>query len=179
MSPEATKDMVLKAMEFVEQFFHELAEEDKKILPPILKSPGRWVANSSGSTLGLFFVSQDERRRAAQYWNKGLAAFPGFMISEDQRASTMPAAFGVSGKCLYYSSNNTAYNYAFSVTSGSTSTVVNHFHKVREPSSGEELQYHVDVAFVLGIVEGENWNEIEPKLSELLDHTLDVWRKLQ
>ena len=58
---------------------------------------------------------------------------------------------------------------------GSSFTVIDHFHELRD-SSGQEFKYRIDLAFFLGILPNEQWENFETRLLELLQHTLNIWR---
>jgi hypothetical protein len=175
---EDIKKIASRATEYVKNFFVSLEEEQKKILPPILKKPGTWMAQYDEASIGFFFLTMDELKRATKNQNKGFPAFPGFIISDDKRPAGIQVWVSVPGTCHFYSSNHTKNMYVFSVKPGDSFTVVDHFQEIRD-SSGEEFKYRVDLAFVIGIYPGEEWPLVEKRLSELLDHTMGVWRKLQ
>ena len=67
---------------------------------------------------------------------------------------------------------------AFDICAGASFTVVDHFHELKD-SSGQEFKYRIDLAFFLGTVPDEQWDNFEPRLSELLHHSLDVWRSMR
>jgi len=67
--------------------------------------------------------------------------------------------------------------FAFCVKPGASFTVVDHFQEIRD-SSGMEFKYQVDLSFVLGIHHEEDWESVKTRLVELLDHSLNVWRKV-
>ena len=65
--------------------------------------------------------------------------------------------------------------FAFCVKPGASFTVVDHFQEIRDVS-GKEFKYKVDLAFVIGISNGETWESVKKKLEELLKHSINVWR---
>lgn len=178
MNREEMSNIAKKTLDYVSQFFSGLKEEEKHHLPAILKSPGRWIANYQGLALGIFFLNEAALKRVSAYQNKGYPAFPGFMFSEDQKPANVTVAVAMGGSCNFFSSNHTSNVIAFIVQAGSSFTVVDHFHEIKD-SSGEEFKYQIDLAFVLGIHEGEQWDDLEPRITELLNHSISVWRKLQ
>ena len=66
--------------------------------------------------------------------------------------------------------------FAFCVSPDSSFTVVDHLHEVVD-TSGNKFTYTVDLAFILGLDKGEQWSSVEPRLSELLDYSMGVWKK--
>jgi hypothetical protein len=178
MTKDAIKEIVPKAIDHVKGFFDSLGVEESKSLPPILKKTGTWMAQYDQATIGIFFLTKPELERATNNQNKGYPAFPGFIVSVDNRPAGAPVAVDISGSCNFFSSNHTTNMYAFSVEPGASFTVIDHFQEIRD-SSGEEFRYRVDLAFVIGIHQGEGWQKAEKRLSELLNHTMEVWRKLQ
>ena len=178
MTNDAKKEIALKAIDHVKGFFDSLGVEERKSLPPILKKSGTWMAQYDEGSIGIFFLTKSELERATKNQNKGFPAFPGFIVSEDRKPAGAPVAVAISGSCNFFSSNHTTNMYAFSVEAGASFTVVDHFQEIRE-SSGEEFRYRIDLAFVIGIQQMEGLQKVEKRLSELLNHTMEVWRKLQ
>lgn len=171
------KKIASDAIKLVEDFFARLSNEEKAALPPVLKTIGKWMATYDNSTLGIFFLNNPSLKRVVEYQNKGWHPFPGFLISEDQKPANSPVAIAISGSCNFFSSNRTSNMFAFCVRSGASFTVVDHFQEIRD-SSGQEFRYQVDLAFVLGILPGEDWPSVESRLTELLNHSLNIWRKI-
>lgn len=174
---EEMKTIASNAIKFVEQFFSSLPSEERTCLPPVLRSPGRWMASYDKTALGIFFLSESSIKRVAEYQNKGWHPFPGFLVGEDQKPARSPVAIKAGGSCNLFSSNRTSNMFAFCVTPGASFTVVDHFQEIRD-SSGQEFRYQVDLAFVLGIEREEDWSTAKYRLSELLQHTLAVWRRI-
>jgi len=135
------------------------------------------MAQYDDATIGIFFLTKSELQRATNYQNRGFPAFPGFVVSESRKPASVPVAVDIGGSCNVFSSNHTTNMYAFSVKPGASFTVVDHFQEIRD-SSGEEFKYPIDLAFVLAISQKEQWPDVEGRLSELLNHTMSVWRKL-
>ena len=163
------KTIPLNAIKFVTKFFADLDKNQREYLPPILKSPGRWTATYDNTTLGIFFLNKSAIKRVTEYQNNGWQAFPGFLINEKQKPPGAPVAIMIGGSCNYFSSNHTSNIFAFCVQPGASFTVIDHFHEIRD-SSGKEFKYRVDLAYVLGIHEGEQWLSVETRLHELLNH---------
>lgn len=167
-----------KALECVKRFFEYLGDQNKTKLPAVITSDGNWICGYDGLVLAVFRVDTEEEQRVDEYIRKGWHPFPGFITSEDQRsAERLPAAFSAGGKCGFYLSNQSAGSFAFSVSPGSSFTVVDHRHEVPGPS-GEPVSYTVALAFILGVQPDETWEEMEARLTELLEHTLNVWKTL-
>ena len=173
---EEMKRIASDAITLVAVFFSRLRVEKPTSLPPILKSPGTWMAAYDKTALGIFFLNESSMQRVIEYQKKGWQGFPGFLIGEDQKPADSPVAIKVSGSCNLFSSNRTSNIVAFCVSPGASFTVVDHFQEIRD-SSGEEFKYHVDLAFVLGIRQEEDWLSVKSRLSELLNHSIKVWQK--
>jgi len=171
------RTLAQNAIDFVEKFFNELDPQEKSYLPAVLKSPGRWMAILDSIALGLFFLNESASERVTQYQNKDWNPFPGFFKGTDQETVEYPVAIMVSGTCNFFSSNRTSNIFAFCVKPGASFTVVDHFQEIRD-ASGQEFKYNVDLAFVLGIHRGEQWPSVELRLSDLLNHSLSVWRNV-
>jgi hypothetical protein len=171
------KNIASNAIKLVAGFFAGVKHGDRPSLPPVLKTPGRWIASYDNSTLGIFFLNEGALQRVTEYQNRGWPPFPGFLISDDQRPEGSPVAITISGSCNFFSSNRTSNMFAFCVKPGASFTVVDHFQEIRD-SSGMEFKYQVDLSFVLGIHHEEDWESVKTRLVELLDHSLNVWRKV-
>jgi hypothetical protein len=167
-----------QALECVKGFFDSLQDQEKTKLPEVITSDGNWICGYDKLILAVFRVDREEERRADEYIRKGWHPFPGFITSEDQGcAEGFPVAFRVAGKCGFYLSNQSSGSFVFSVSPGTSFTVVDHRHEVPSPS-GELLSYTVALAFILGVQPDETWEEMEARLTELLQHTLNVWKTL-
>ena len=178
MTNDTRAELARQALQYVEIFINDLVKKGKTYLPEILRSYGRWIANYTGSILGIYFLKKDELKRATEYQNKGLSPFPGFLISEDLKPLSDASAIMISGTCDYFASNRTFNMWAFTVKPGASFTVVDHFHEVKDSSTGQEFKFHVDLAFILGFNQEENWADLEPRLFKLLSHTVEVWKKI-
>ena len=178
MTAVVTEAIAKDALQLVKEFFDGIPGPERDALPKVLKSPGSWVASYEGSTLGVFFLTRAELQRATEYQNRGWQTFPGFIISEDQKPAKAPVAVAIGGSCNFFASNHTTNMFAFSVKPGASFTVVDHFHEIKDSSSGEEFKYHVDLAFILGIDQGEQRDRVKLRLHELLKHTMGVWKTL-
>jgi hypothetical protein len=163
------------ALKLVNEFFIEITKQPNIALPLVLKKSGRWLASYEDSILGLFFIDNEELKRTTQYQNEGWPIFPGFLVSEDKLPSGSHVAVSISGSCNFFSSNRTSNMFAFCVKPSASFTVVDHFQEVRDVS-GKEFKYKVDLAFVIGISNGETWESVKKRLEELLEHSINVWR---
>lgn len=153
------KQIALKAIEVVQSRLDFLA--------------GTWVASYDDEVLGLFLMTDDELKRGKQYEENGWSMFPGFMVGENSNG-----LFEVRKSCEFYFSNRTVGGYAFSVSPGASFTVAKHFHEIKD-SSGQEVKYHVDLGFILGIRQEETWRELEIRLSELVEYGSKVWENIK
>ena len=163
------------ATKLVNEFFIIITKQSNIAFPSVLKNHGRWLAAYENSFLGIFYIDNEEIKRAIQYQNDGWPIFPGFLVSEDKLQLGFPIAVTVSGSCNYFSSNRTSNMISFCVKPNASFTVVDHFQEIKDVS-GKEFKYKVDLAFVIGISNGESWKSVEKRLKELLEHTLNVWR---
>jgi hypothetical protein len=178
MANDDRTELAINTLRSVEKFFNSLDIDEKKYLPKYFQSQRKWMANYTGSALGIFFLSIEEIERVTDQQKNNLPPFPGFLISEDLRPDGAPVAFSISGSCGYYKSNHTVNNFAFSVKPGASFTVVDHLHKFEDSASNQAFEFSVDLSFILGLHKGERWTDLEPRLSELLLYTLETWKKL-
>lgn len=178
MASENIKEIANQSIQTVEHFFANLLENEKALLPSVLKKDGTWFGNSDDYSLGIFFLTTDEFQRIKSNIEKGLPAFPGFFVSDSTKPANVPIAIKASGSCNYFASNHTSNLIAFNISPEASFTVIDHFHEVKD-SSGQEFKYQVDLAFFLGIMSGEQWDKFKPRLLELLDYSLKVWKSMQ
>ena len=178
MSRMGMQKMAEHAVQLVERFFRDLTATETELVPSVLKSDGTWTASFDESILGLFYLNESERLTIKQNQKRGWPPFPGFMVGEGKKPAGAAVAMKMVGSCNFLSSNHTSNLIAFEVSPGSSFTVAEHFHEIRD-ASGEEFRFHVALAFVLGVSEGEDWPDVERRLSELLNYSMSVWRKLR
>jgi len=178
MSRKGMQKMAEHAVQLVARFFRDLTVTERELAPSVLKSDGTWMASFDESILGIFHLNKSEQQRVKQYQEKGWPPFPGFMVSERKRPAGAQVAMKMGGSCNFLSSNHTSNLFAFEVSPGSSFTVADHFHEIRD-ASGQEFKFHVALAFVLGVSEGEQWPDVERRLSELLNYSMGVWRELR
>jgi hypothetical protein len=176
MTLESGQVMAQQAVECVQGFFAGHGEEQTACLPGVLRSSGMWMTVSDPSILAIFFLDEAEQKKINRHKKKGWHPFPGFLISESQRPADQRAAYYVRRPCCYYASKRSANMFAFCVSPDSSFTVVDHLHEVVD-TSGNKFTYTVDLAFILGLDKGEQWSSVEPRLSELLDYSMGVWKK--
>lgn len=177
MPSDNVRNIANKSVEFVKSFFADLPSEEKSILPSIFKTVGSWVVNFDDFTIGIFYLIHEEMQRAVKNMNQRIPAFPGFYVSEPKRKK-IPVAIKMAGSCNYFASCHTENIVAFSVCQGSSFTVIDHFHEIKD-SSGQEFKYRVDLVFFLGLLPNEEWQQFEKRLSELLLHSLNTWRGMR
>jgi len=178
MPSDNVRNIASKSVEFVKSFFANLPHEERSFLPSIFKTAGSWLGNFDDFTIGIFYLTKEEMQRVVKKMNRRIHAFPGFYVSEPNRKEQMPVAIKMDGSCQYFSSCHTENIIAFSVYQGSSFTVVDHFHEIKV-SSGQEFKYRVDLAFLLGLLPDEDWQQFEKRLSELLLHSLNTWRRMR
>lgn len=178
MQGQITEDAAKKAIQVVNGFFGKLKAEDKALLPNVFSSPSTWMAIWDDIVLAIFLLNKAAQERVSEYQRNGWSPFPGFIVSENSKPAGAPVAIAASGSCNYFASNRTTNMIAFCVKPGASFTVVDHFHEVKDSSTGQIFEYHVDLTFVLGIHQEEQWADVERRLSELLAHTLSVWGNL-
>ena len=177
MQPNIVENIAKKSIEFVEGFVASLSTEDESILPPIFSKKSSWICLYDKFTIGIFKVLNDDIDKIKSNVDNKIQAFPGFYLSESNGEETTKVAIKQEGSCNYFSSNHTSNNIAYSIGPGSSCTVVNHFHEIKD-LSGQEYKYQVDLAFLFGFLPNENWQHFKKRLSELLNHSLEVWRSL-
>jgi len=170
------KTIASNSIKLVARFFAEVTGEARNYLPPVLGTPGNWMASYDNHTLGIFFLDSESLKRVTAFQNKGWPPFPGFLISHATRPPGSPVAIEISGSCNVFSSIRAENMFSFSVKPGASFVVVDHFQEIKD-SSGQEFKYKVDLAFVLGIIEDESWEKIQVRLGDLLRHSLDAWRQ--
>lgn len=178
MKRDSKSELARQAIQYVEIFINNLVQEGVSYLPECLRNYGRWMANYSGTVLGLFFLSEEEMKRVVELQNQGLPPFPGFLISEDLKPPKDPTAILMGGTCNYFASNRTVNMWAFTVKPGSSFTVVDHYHEIKDSATNKVFSFKVDIAFIVGLEKEEKWFDLEPKISKLLSHTTEVWKKL-
>ncbi len=178
MPSENIKGLVNKSIEVVKHYFANLPDDAKAILPSVFKIGGIWFGNFDDYSIGIFYLTNDELQRINGNINNGLPAFPGFFISDQNKPENVPVAIKAGGSCNYFASNHTSNIIAFEICAGASFTVVDHFHELKD-SSGQEFKYQVDLAFFLGTLPDEQWDNFEPRLLELLQHSLDLWRSVR
>jgi hypothetical protein len=178
MKHDYRNELARQALRYVKNFISNLVQEGKAYLPKCLKTYGRWMANYTGSVLGIYFLSKEELKRVIEHQNKGLSPFPGFLISEELKPPNDASAILMGGTDNYFASNRTVNMWAFTVKPGASFTVVDHFHEIKDSSTGQEFKFRVDLAFVFGLHKEEQWADLEQRLVELLSHTVEVWKKL-
>jgi len=177
MTSEKKENIAEQAVQFVMDYFVTLKPSDRDKLPSVLSSEGGWMASYDDATIGIFYLNKDAMKRVAEYQQKGWPPFPGFIVSEEKRSENYPVAVSKPGSRNVFMSNRTTNIIAFSVIPTSSFTVIDHFHEIKD-SSGEEFKFKVDLAFVIGIQKDEEWHEVKARLSELLDHSVSFWRRL-
>lgn len=178
MPSDAVKKIASKSVEFVKSFFANLSSEEKELLPPVLKTTGTWIANYDDFSVGIFYLTGHEMQRAVSNMNQGIPVFPGFYVSDSNRPENAPVAIRMEGSCNYFASCHTTNIIAFSICRGSSFTVIDHFHEIKV-SSGQEFKYRVDLAFFLGVLPSEEWQQFRERLSALLHHSLNTWRGIR
>ena len=180
MDKESIQALTQKAVETVQKFFADHLEDHQAFFPEALQSTGIWMAMCLEQVLAVFFLNDKEQQRINACKQKGLHPFPEFLMGQGASQGGRRAAFYVTGPFGFYASRQTSNMFAFALSPGASCTVEDHVHKVVD-SSGNKVAYtyEVHVAFMLGLHEGERWPDVEPRLSELLSHTLEVWRSVQ
>jgi hypothetical protein len=171
------KSIASSSIKFVAHFFADLAGTDRNCLPPVLRTPGHWIASYDDQSLAIYFLDKDSLKRVTDFQNKGWPPFPGFLISDATRPPGSPVAVAISGSCNVFSSIRTINMFSFLVKPGASFVVVDHFQEIKD-LSGQEFKYKVDLAFVLGIINDESWEGLRVRLSNLLQHSLKVWRQM-
>ena len=102
MANDIRAELAQQALQFVEIFFNDLIQEEETYLPECFRSYGRWMANYTGSVLGIYFMSEAESKRVAEYKKNGWSPFPGFLISQELKPPHDASALLMSGTCNYF-----------------------------------------------------------------------------
>ena len=176
MVDNVKEEIARTVLNFVDNFFRDLIKDSSNLFPEILRLPGKWMASYTGPVLGIFFLNEKERQRVVNYQKKGWPPFPGLIISKNLLPDDEPVALEVAGTCHYFSSNHTSFLWGFSVHPGTSFAIANHFHEGRDLATGNQFEFHVDLAFILSPQADEGWDVLKPRLSELLSLTLEVWK---
>lgn len=171
MSSSNIKQIATKAEQLVDGFFQKMDGSDIDFLPPIIKSEGQWVTFFDKYKIAILMLDKDALQRISEYLKKGWHPFPGFLVSQEENGNEQPAAIRMGGECGYFSSNKFSHTNAFWVEPGASFTVVNQYMEI-----SPDVKYSIDLGFVIGISPNEEWDSIEPRLTELLTHSLSIWR---
>jgi hypothetical protein len=177
MTEKAAQVTAQHAVEVVQSFFNGFVEEEMSFLPEVLKSDGVWMTICDESILAILFLDEAEQTRIEHSKKEGWHPFPGFMIANSQLPAGQQASFNVRDPLHFYSSKQTSNVFAFGVSPGSSCTVLDHLHRIVD-ASGKEFVCKVHLAFILGLEEGEPWSQVMPRLSELLDHSIRIWKEV-
>jgi hypothetical protein len=177
MDKESTQELTQKAVETVQRFFADHLEDQQAVFPEALQSSGIWMAMCLEQVLAIFFLNDKEQQRINACKHKGRHPFPEFVIGEGARPAGRRATFHVTGPFGFYASRRTSNMFAFALGPGSSCTVEEHVHEVVDTSENKvAYTYKVDLAFMLGLDEGERSIEVGIRLAKLLSHTLEVWK---
>jgi hypothetical protein len=180
MDKESIQALTHKAVDTVQKFFADHLEDYQAVFPEALQSTGVWMAICVEQVLAIFFLNEKEQQRVNACKHKVLHPFPEFVIGESARPAGRRAAFHVTGPFGFYASRHTSKMFAFALGPGSSCTVEEHVHEVVDTAQNKVVyRYKTHVAFMLGLDQAERWTEVEPRLSELLSHTLEVWKGSQ
>jgi hypothetical protein len=172
----AGQEITQKAVEAVQIFFADRLNDDAVSFPAILQDSGVWMAVFSDEALGIYFLNERQQERINACRQQGRHPFPGFMIGEARRPADYRAAFGVMSPFRFYSGKRSNGAFAFSLTREASCVVIDHVHEIIDGPENKE-SYPVDLAYLLGYGEKERWGGLEPRLSALLDYSLDLWKK--
>lgn len=174
----AVQEVTQKAVEMVQLFFAKHMNEDGISFPEVLQTSGVWMAILSDEVLGIYFLNESDQERINACRQQGRHPFPGFMVGESQRPKDYRAAFVVKDPFRFYSKKRSNNTFAFSLTLGASCVVLDHMHEVMGGPENKEA-YPVALAFLLGHGEKEQWRDLKPRLSALLDYSLDLWKGTQ
>ncbi len=171
--PEKTdlSTIAWKAVDLVENSIRSLHPERRAIMPSILNLPGKWVASYSTGVLAILYLNNAQIERVVECNNKNINPFAGFIAPEGIGS---PVAINVSGTNNVFVSNSIANMYSFKVSPEASFIVLNHTQELTD-SSGEKMQYTVDLALVLGLREKETWDSLAVRLLQLFDYFEVVW----
>ncbi len=171
MTPPNSQDIILEALRLLVSFLDGLNKTDQDLLPSIIKSEHYWVGMFDNDVLAMFCINEEAEKRIKEYEKKYWHPFPGFLVKADQTGTGQPTAIKIGGACNYFSSNSFSHINAFGVEPGASFTVVDQYMEI-----GPEVKYSIDLAFVLGISQYEDWEGIQTRFLDLLNHSLSIWR---
>lgn len=174
----AGQEIAQKAVETVQLFFAKHMDDDDISFPAILQTSGVWMAILADEVLGIYFLAEREQERINTCRQQKRHPFPGFMVGEARRPADHRAAFGVFSPFRFYSGKRSNSTFAFSLTREASCVVVDHVHEMIGGPENKE-SYPVDLAYLLGHGEKEQWHSLAPRLSALLDYTLELWKSPQ
>lgn len=167
-----------QSLDLVNNYFSELSPDDRAMLPPIFSTEAVWFCLFNEYSIGIFYLTSEEKERVDNNLKNQIQAFPGFYINEQNRKEGTRVAIKQEGSCNYYSSNYTSNIIAFSICPGSSFIVIDHFHEIID-STENKHQFKVDLAYFLGLLPNEKLQDIENRLTDLLNHSLSIWRSMR
>jgi hypothetical protein len=143
----------------------------EEMLPNIIRYSDKWMVINGGWYWALFYLSFKSEKRIQEYQKKKWHPFPALFSNVENG----PAAMRMTGQLGYFDSNSTVNGYAFDVGSESSFIIHNHHHVVSD-SKGNEADYVVDYAFVVGKKFADNHKNLSDAFIPLFNKLLDIWK---
>jgi hypothetical protein len=129
---------------------------------------GHWVVVHNKLILAIFYLTPDQFKRVVECEKKDINPFAGlFSLDESQK----PVAIHVSGSNNVFASNTVTNMYSFGITPGGSIIILDHI-QIGKDQDGKNIEYKVDLSFVLGLRENETWDAIATRLLQLFDTLL-------
>jgi hypothetical protein len=175
MEQEFIQSITEESVQTVQRFFDAHMGENDVAFPETLGSSGVWMGICAEEVVGVFFLDEGGQQRVSRYKERGVHPFPGFMIGESERPPGQRAAHYVTTPFRSYQGKRSSGAFAFSVDQDGSCLVMNHTHEL-PGATGLKARYAVDLAFIIGFAEEESSEDLQGRLSALLDHCLGVWR---
>lgn len=160
-----------QSADFVKEYFSSSAIT---VLPYVEKLPDNWVAVSDKSLLIIFPEDKDFTKKMENFTAKGWHPLP-LLATTNKKVKV---AFEVTAKNCLLMSNHVSNMFSLRVSPEATIVIQNHLQEFTDVKTGADINYKIDIAFVLGLKEGEGWDSVEDRLKDLLDYFLTRWKGL-
>jgi len=175
LSIEEQKDIKNKINNILSKYFTEDFKKNQKV-PRILNQEAvDYVINSSGKWIIIAFISINSIKKFDEYFEKYRDPFPGLLVTID---TPMPIAFNLKNSSYNYFKDNVIKNmYSFKVEDDCSFILENH-HQIIKTSRGEDIDYIIDLAYIITFTEKININNFYEVLDPLIKHSLSIWGKI-
>lgn len=119
--------------------------------------------------VGLFYLTLEQGRRATTAQARGLGPFPSLLTTDPSQE----VAIDVKGPNFFFGGNR-AEGLVLRIGPPASMTIWRHVQIFKH--NGKRIAYPVDLGFVLGLRQDEQFETVRPRLLSLLRHTIKVWR---